>query len=707
MDDKPSKLHYLIWLIGSRIKDLWLTIRHFVRNSTPQFFLQIADFFSHNSYALTQWLSSSKDRAKAAQEERRQQMERLSLGARSGFAKFIDFTFSVAKAPFQFINWLWKLLQIMRRMSFRAACKEAWGGYREFVERLFDYSILLLFRFLDMRWWLRTLLLIAIITGITGIILGPWAFRSAKEWRSQHLYEQAQQLKDDERMIDAYNKSRAAALLDLDNPEVLDFTIELAEEIYNPEALWWAERKAKVEGQTEESLLKVIEISALVGSPQVGLKYLSILQENFPNSHSITDSRLRILMAMGKQLEAFQLAEQALAEGDDSETMHRILVLYNIGSLEPDRQERLIEHLQEHLYRNDDVGLTIQEQILAVADNLSPNIIQSIDFAQLLEVIQENEDAEPEYIALAIGCALKNNAITREQAIRDILDFYDMEKPAEQEKALEVAINFGLYELLDELSAEQIDNTGHYVERLVLGKEPDLQAAQAILDQAEENGLTLLQRNLWQAMLAGEREDFYQYANYLRLALEQTLNSRDAIEIRRIVMMNGTHRQKMEYLNSIFRFYPNDPKVIADCLNYTYYNGSSDELENFAQQISLEALKNYPTRQLFLAYVKSLYKKDLPACRSYLEALVMRHPQDSIYYIVLAFAYQQSNQPELARSLLESFPLGTDYEKIPPYIRLCLTVCGFLNAAPNPDSLPQEREKELLREATGDFAEET
>ncbi|WP_309399221.1 hypothetical protein [Cerasicoccus maritimus] len=733
MDDKPSKITYIIWLLRNWFVDAWFFCRGMVRNSAPNFLYRFWDFITYNCSSFFQWfrtlgarrkvaqsqsrqtlsaiphalqslwlwLKTINVRAKVAQQERREAAERLGMGARAGVHQFYSFIIDVLKSPIRFICWLGFLYKILRSMSLRAALKEAWGGYREFVERTFEHALLLVYQFLDARWWIRASIILLFIGSVSAVILGPWALRSFKDYRSMQVYAEAKQLQEENRLVEAYVKSRTAAMLNLDNPETLDLVIELGEATMNPESVWWAERKAIAVDYSEESLLKVIELASKAGFPEIGQKHLYLLRQKFPDSPGVTDSQLRLLMSMHMSLEAFQLAEQAEARGEDSITMHLIIVSNGINTPKAEVQAKLIKYLQKHLYRNDEVGFAIQMHILMSTGSLSQAVVDSIDYGRLLEVIQDQVEAKPNDIAVAIGYAMLYHAITREEAIEALADLYDLNDPAQREQALIVATQFELYDLMDRLEPEQIENANHQLKRLVFGPTPDLEAAQSLIDQPDKNALSQSQEHFWQAMIAASNQQFNDYANHIRLALQFSGDPEAIYEMQSIILNKCSHEQIMEYWRSAFRFFPESPEILFNALIYTYTFGADQQLKSFVSQMPLTTFKNNPAYQQFLIYLKALDGVDLATCRKEAESLIMQHPKDSIYYIILAFCYEQSNEPRLAQAVLGSFELGSDYEKMPPYLRLCLVACGVKQAAPDVSTLPQKSERQLLEKKMG------
>ncbi|WP_269538944.1 hypothetical protein [Cerasicoccus fimbriatus] len=689
MDDNPSKLRYIFWLIGNWFADIW----HFLRFGLRDGFIRLLDTLDHTWHEITSWFGSGRERAKAAQADRREQAERMRMGLLASMAVIWDFILWLIRAPFRFVAWLWKLFQIMREMSFRAACAEAWGSYRELVDRALDHGMLLLYRFLDTRWWVKLCLSVIFISGMAAVIFGPWAIRYSKEIRSQSMLEEALALREEGLTEKAFWKSRAAAMLALDNEEALDLIIELSEELRSPETLWWVERKAKQENYTEESLAKVIEIAAYLQSPQAGTKYLSMLQERYPDSDQITEGQLRLLMSVGRRLEAIKLAQQAFKRGEDGPMVHEVLTTNLINTNEPGAIERTRKHLQENLYRTDESGYALQRLILSNARTLSDEVRESIDYSRLIEALRQQEEVESVYIAIAVCLAMEEGLISRQQAIDALLAEYDAQEYSEQLDAIKIACHFGLYEILDQAEEDQSAPINFRIERLLLGAEPDLAAAMALAESSAAE-LSPMDRDFWRAIFAGEQGDFQRYSFLLQQSIDFATEPGDLDYMQRIITAIGTPDQKMEFYNLLFRYFPGNPVTTIQSIDYAYRHGTDENVSKLIQQMPIDSLKQYPSNQLFLIYLKALYQRDLDACRIQGERLVMEYPTDALYYVVLAFTYVQSGQPELARELLGTIP-PTGYEIMPPFVRLSLAATGYTDALPAPEALYQDREREL------------
>jgi len=260
---------------------------------------------------------------------------------------------------------------------------------------------------------------------------------------------------------------------------------------------------------------------------------------------------------------------------------------------------------------------------------------------------------------------------------------------------------FGLYGLVEQMPKSARKDFAHLeLEGLLAGENADLDAAQAMLDQAKEVGLTPTEEAFGRAMIATQRGNATQYSEALIKAL-------DFVELDKwSTLEQQAHRiadrdQLLEFYRESLRRWPDSSYIMARGLNYAYYVGASDDLELWAQELSLGSLKRDPYNQLFLIYLKALYGRDLPLARFHGENLVSKHPREGIFYIVLAFAYAQSGDEDLAKSVLQSFGRGGNYESMPPFIRICLARLGYEDAAIGLEP-PLAREQVILSGATNE-----
>jgi len=141
-----------------------------------------------------------------------------------------------------------------------------------------------------------------------------------------------------------------------------------------------------------------------------------------------------------------------------------------------------------------------------------------------------------------------------------------------------------------------------------------------------------------------------------------------------------------------------NPTIAGRYLRLAYQLNQQEEISTLVRQLRFELFHDDPPNQVFLIYLKSLFQESLPACRFQAEELLNQFPDDLGVRACLAFAYWQSRQAGLARTLTQ--PINTT-EELPDYLRLgVMIITNKPEFSPNPDSLPLNQELELFESAT-------
>ncbi|GHC07759.1 hypothetical protein GCM10007047_26170 [Cerasicoccus arenae] len=585
----------------------------------------------------------------------------------------------------------------LRKLSFREACEEIWMGYRALIASGLNRVEFLFKRTFSLPLWLRAIITIVGVAFIAGVIATPWLFKTAKAYRSEHMLVQAKELQADGRNVEAYQKIRAAALLRPDQAEVRELVLELAEEVRSPQAVWWAERAAKANNYDAESIAKVIEMAAYFRQSQIGVRYLAMLQEAYPDYEGATDAELRLLLSQGKRVEAINKALHAYKNGETSPTIHEVLAMHYLNASDPIAQKTLADYLQENLNRNDEVGLSLKRLVLTRTAELSPEVMEQVNFAQILTDLRQFPEAKQNDRALAIGRALEHGDISKDEAQATILAEFDINDPDEREDLMEMASIFGLYGIIESLPATQKRELNQLrLEGMVLSETPDFEGARQLLDSSSEATLAPLQASFWNAMLAREQGHNEAFTKSLIEALNYA-TLEEWVYLERILHRRATEAQLLEFYRESVQRLPNTPYIAAHALNYAYQVGADAELAAMAQQMPLDTFKRDPYSQIFLIYLKALQERDLSTSRYHAEDLVAKYPREASYYIALAFVYAQSQNVPLAKSVISSFPLGNDYEAMPPFLRICLAATGNTAALPDIDKLPLAKEREIAK----------
>lgn len=677
MDDEPKRKSQFRLII-----EYWLAeVRYFFRHQLKRHLRHLLGYPRYLAGEFSGWWSSRGARGKVAQMERRQRAGRLKEEARFGFMGFLGSLGSLITSPFRFVQWCFFKLNQLRRMSLREAAAEVWMGYRSLIAGLLNRAEYLLKRLLDFPLWLRAVCLLAIVGGVAGLAASPWLIDAAKQWRSDAMLIEARELENEGRMVEAYQKSRTAAILQAGNAEAREFALKLAEEVRSPEAVWWAERDAIARDYDADSLVKLVELATRFGQPKVGLKYLGMLKESYPDHESITDSEIRILMAQRRRIEALALANEAYQKGHDGELVHQLLAEQLLSASGPVAENARAEYLDKHLLREDGVGRRVREMILLYYERFSPENRESVDLKRLFELTQNDPELEREVRAMAAGQSCQAGVISPARAIEVLETEYDLRDPEDRQDVLEIARIFGLYELTERMPKGARKEYAHLeLEGLLIGPDADLDAAEAMLDQAKEAGLTPTEEAFGRAMLAIKRNESARYS-------EQLIKALDFVELADwAALEQRAHRvappeQLLEFYRESLRRWPDNSFIVGRGLNYGYLNGADEDLALWAQELPVAALKRDPYNQLFLIYLKALHGRDLPLSRYHGEKLVSQHPREAIFYIILAFAYAQSGDDDMANSVMQSFGWGAGFNTMPPFVRVCLARLGHQEAA--------------------------
>lgn len=696
MNKRPKKRSKLGFIFEHYLAD----IRHFFRHGLKRRFKFFRGYSGYLGKNAGDWLKTREARRKFAKIERKQQAGKLREEAKLGAVGFFSSVGELLASPFRFPRWAWRKCQELRQMSFREACAEVWNGYREFIANGLNrlgYGVYVVRQF---PLWLRALTVLTLIAGFAGLVASPFLLEEARQYRSQAMLTEAHALEEEGSLVQAYQKARTAALLQPNNFDAREYILELAEQVRTPEAVWWAERVAQNQDYDAESLTKVIELATFYGRPKIGLQYLGMLKDNFPDDPAITDAEIRILLAQGRRMEALAKASQAYREGYDSKVMHQLLAEQYLSANDPVSREVMADYLRKHLTRDDEVGLMLMGLVLAYYDRLTEETQILVDLDQLWRDAQAHPDADSELRILALGRAYQVGSVTAEEATSFLVEELDPSDAEERQKIIEYAGMFGLYGVIEHMpDSARKEYADMKLEGLLKSGEADAEA-RVFLDQAKVNGVSPHTEAFARAVLAQRSGDAGQFSEQLIRALDAAeLKDWPMLERQAILLLAAP--QLLEFYRESLRSHPDNAYIVGRGLGYAYAVGADDEMALWSGELPMTTFRRDPYNQIFLIYLKALHERDLPSIRYYGEQLIAQNPREPIYYVVLAFAYAQSGQPELASSILDAMGMEISYEALPAFLRVCLAKTGQPAAA---EGLKPTlaREKALLAPVPGE-----
>ncbi|MEO0795764.1 MAG: hypothetical protein AAFX93_11400 [Verrucomicrobiota bacterium] len=688
------------------VGDFFADISHFFRHGLKRRFRHVGGYFRYFGKQVGEWQGSSEARKKVAQREREEkramsqmQNARKKEQVGSWFVSLLLSPITLTKATFRKLNEL-------RRMSIRDAIADLWFSYRGMIAKALNTVEWSFFVWLKLPLFVRILSVIAVVGGVGVIGTAPWWVRAVKAERSEAILAEAKELKEQDQLVKAYGKARTAALLRPDDREALELVVELAEENRNPELIWWNERLAKIHGFDAQSLTNIIENAADYGQIKVGYDYLSMLKDRYPEHEFVVDAEIRLMLAQGRLVNAFQLAKRHAKEGKDTVTIHGILAEQLWFDRTNGAQDRLIDYIDEHLYRDDEVGIEISRFVIAYPGRLVDD--ERFDFNKFLRHIAEHPEAKPDDKAYAYFRAFEFDAINRQELIDGVMAIYDWEDAEEREAGIRSFLIFEIYEVADQIVTDKLlasDNSVStlHLQRLILGDEPDLVEAARLLDLPPESRdfqISPINRSTYRVLLAKKQRDTAAFREYLQQTLEFA-ETNDWVEIEALMVRSLDEASLLEFYKESFRRMSNNPLVVSRYLEYLYSNGLEKELQASLPQISLDTFLNAAYHQVFVVYLKALYEDDLASCRYYAENLIAEYPKNSNMYSVLAFVYRQSGREELGQRLLATMAFDPEVKNnIAPYFLLSYALSSETPELLEGVEFRLGKERDLIRKAT-------
>ncbi|WP_309385311.1 hypothetical protein [Cerasicoccus frondis] len=643
------------------VGEWWADRRYFFRHQLKNRFRFIKGFGEHQAKEFGDWRRSADARRKTAKRERWAARANAKQWLRMSLFAALALLVSLITAPFRLARWFFRGLNRLRKMSAKEACLEVWYGYRAMIAWGLNQLGYLFMRWRDFPLWLRGISALIILGGVGGLISLPWAIKAAKSYRSEVIFAEAEQLQESGRLVEAYTKARAAALLDRDDPELLKVTAELAKETRNPELVWWSELTAKASGYDPESLAEVVEYACQYRRIRIAARYYQRLLQMYPEHDLVVDAHVRLLMVQGRAADAYALAGKAFAAGNQSPAVHQ-LVLQEYWR-DPEARDKLIAYIDEHIDEPDRLGLGVIHLALL---NPGPLFDEGFDYNRVLTAALAHPEITPIEQAMAYGRTWEMGDLDRDEAVQGVYEVIDWQDAESWDSALDLISNFKFYEILEEeplkASIKRDEALSQlYVEGLLQGENPDFEQVAGLVNGISTETTVKLyphDRAFWRAILAHKNGDVDGFREELVKSLEAAEEA-DWQRLNQIALRYLDPTALIEFYSESMRQTPYSPMILSSFLGQLYLQSDDETLKRVLPQVSLQTLRNSPNILMQAIYLKALYGQDLELCRYYAEELVSRFPDTAKYYLVLAFAYAQSNHPGVAKRVATQVPVNT------------------------------------------------
>ncbi|MGB0718532.1 MAG: tetratricopeptide repeat protein, partial [Alphaproteobacteria bacterium] len=369
---------------------------------------------------------------------------------------------NLATLPWRLLVGTKKALKAFRKKGIRDGIADLWSGYVSWVMRGVGWFLGLWERFIKLPLWLRGFSATAIIIIIATACTLPWIFEEVQDRRAQEMLAQAREVQDTADLVEAYRKSRAAALMRPDDPEALELVLELSNSVGTPEAIWWSERVSSVRGQDAESMNRVVETALRHRRVEKAEQSFASMKARYPDDENIAEIEVELLIARNKQNEALRRALVALEAGEDSPFLHTTVVELGLKYSTSEFKQRIYEHLLENLYRDDEVGIALARLVFALGIGAPNGKEALLDYNQLISFIETHEQANAVDRAASYSLALRMGNIDRATAEDNILKQFDLEDKDELLTVVRGLGALGLYESYGRIIPEEF-----------IAKEPD------------------------------------------------------------------------------------------------------------------------------------------------------------------------------------------------------------------------------------------
>lgn len=642
-----NPLHRIYYWFKDLMADAGAFFRFGLKNNIRHGGHWISDRF----YMANLWRKSLPASRKVRQQEARDEWAKIRTNLMAAPHAFLTLAWNIVASPKKAWNQITGAWNRFRSLSVKEMFAALWRSYVAIIAGVLYFFENLYFRWVAFSIPFRIITVCLLIGVIAVGASSRWLVDEAKKYRAGMLLEEADELKGLDYDVKSYEKLRSAALLNPDDTDIINRTIEAAHQLRSRETVWWSERKVRMIDDNAESMAKVIDYAIDFHDIPIGAKYLVRLQSNYPDAPETIDTELKILMAQGRRNQALLRAKELLQEGRETPLVHDIYIgLSNVKR--PEIADEVRQHILENLYRDDEIGKYLCERVVFGSK------YEGIDYLKVIEHLRQFDDTDHEAIIIATGRAYTDNQITREQAIEAILNEYDLTKLEDREDAYKLLNFFGLGGVDAELLADgdlsrQRALTLQYIQSLILSDRPDLEKAQHLLQiNNRETAMNESDKHFWQSLIQLHKGDTDGYTLEMIQAL-RSASDEDWAAMEKLLKRYTGPAQQLVFYRELCGLTDNSPYSTQRYVELLYLLGRKDELFKNLRHIQLENFTNDPRSLGLLIYLKSAFGMDLEQCRYLGETMVEEYPELHIGYISLAFAYYQSGEPGLAKQLLQ------------------------------------------------------
>ncbi|GHB91925.1 hypothetical protein [Cerasicoccus arenae] len=688
----------LFFRIKDTLADIGAYLRFGLKNQIKSVFAWIDDQF----YMLKLWKEALPNARRTRQHERKEALNKLKDQLLEIPQKLLHFLWDLITSPKRAFRQMKGAWTYVSSMSLKSILAGIWGSYIAILLAIIDIFEGLFNRWLAMRMLTRILTILVLLVGIGFLISSRWVIDEAKQWRSDQLVQEAQTLEDQDYEVKAYEKLRSAALLNPTNTSVLERTMETARSLETAEAVWWSEQMTKQKQFDAPSMAKVIDYAVDYHQVPTGAKYLARLQAQHPDSQQVIDTELKLLLAQGHRNRALTRAREMYAKGMETPLVHDIIIgLANND--DPAIAEQSKQHHRDNLMRMDDIGLYLCEIALSqsIAENQGDN---AFDYLAILEHLRKHPDSNREHITLAVGRAYEAGQLGREEALRSILEEYDLKDSDERKSVFGVLNFFHIGDVSDILITENDlrrdrDLCRHLLYSLIMSDSPDIERAKELVDiNTKNSALNESDKHFWKSFIHLYEGNNEGYTLEMLQAIDESDVS-DWGEIEFLVKTYTSPHQQLVFYRELYGLTNSNPYTIRKYVELLYALGLSDELKTILKHVNLDQFKGDPDSMSLIIYLKLQFGLDLEKCRYYSEQFIEEFPEIYYCYITLAFAYFQSGHEKMAQAVLKSLPMQYQPEVLSSHHRLAYAaVTGDLSYLPDISTAILPNEKALFLE---------
>ena len=432
-------------------------------------------------------------------------------------------------------------------------------------------------------------------------------------------------------------------------------------------------------------------------------KSLQMMKSRFPGNENLSKSEVELLLAQKKNVDAMHRAIAALNAGADSPFLHSTAVNLGLRSSSPDVQRAMYEHLLQHLYRNDEVGLALARLVVGLGLQSSGEG-EDLDPLRLISFIESHDQANANDLVAAYGMAMRKGSIDRETAEAKIMEQFDLDDKQQVLVALRFFAGLGFYETYDRIiTPERLVDPDFVLAKitgLLLREAPDVEAAEALLNVDSDQGIARISdaaSALWVAVI----EDRKGVGDAMARGVVDAVDKSSRAEwgyLMETVPKVAKPGEVLRFYRKMFEHSGRHPFIAPRYLRAAYASADEEELARVVRFIRLDSLDGDPGTQSLLIYLKLLYDSDsLHAIRIQAENLVATHPNDIGFLIILAHVYHQSDASDYAQRLLDFWKPGDSLRDLPSILKLSYAVVtGSDHGLVAPEAYRTLREREIL-----------